>query len=84
MWYIKKLIKQPDHYTGAPCAMDNKRTNLKCAVVLHNNATDVSSFVEVHHPFRMIQYITNYNLLWLTLARLELRLGLGASLKSYG
>jgi hypothetical protein len=25
VWHIKKLIKQHDHYTGAPCAGDNKR-----------------------------------------------------------
>jgi hypothetical protein len=25
LWHIKKLIKQHDHYTGAPCAGDNKR-----------------------------------------------------------
>jgi hypothetical protein len=24
MWHIKKLIKQHDHYTGAPCVGDNK------------------------------------------------------------
>jgi hypothetical protein len=31
-WIINKLIKQHDHYTGAPCAGDNKKP-LKCAVV---------------------------------------------------
>jgi hypothetical protein len=25
VWHIKKLIKQHDHYTGAPCAGNNKR-----------------------------------------------------------
>ncbi|CDQ60446.1 unnamed protein product [Oncorhynchus mykiss] len=25
VWHIKKLIKQHDHYTGAPCAGDIKR-----------------------------------------------------------
>ena len=44
MWHIKKLIKQHDHYTGAPCAGDIKRT-LKCAVLsTQHNATYVSSF----------------------------------------
>jgi hypothetical protein len=42
VWYITKLIKQHDFYTGAPCAGDNKRP-LKCAVLSHN-ATDISSF----------------------------------------
>jgi hypothetical protein len=32
VWHIKRLIKQHDHYTGAPCAADNKR-QLKYAVV---------------------------------------------------
>ena len=41
--HIKKLIKQHDHYTGAPCVGDNK-SPLKCAVLSHNNATDISSF----------------------------------------
>ena len=35
MWDIKKLIKQYDNYTGAPCAGDNNRP-LYCAVLLQN------------------------------------------------
>ena len=41
MWHIKKLIKQHDHYTGAPCAGDNKRP-LKCAVLSHNTMPQMS------------------------------------------
>ena len=41
MWHIKKLIKQYDHYTGAPCAGDNKRL-LKCLVLLHNTMPHTS------------------------------------------
>ena len=32
VWHIKNLIKQRDHYTGAPCAVE-KRPLLKCVVV---------------------------------------------------
>ncbi|XP_071200971.1 CTD small phosphatase-like protein 2-A isoform X3 [Salvelinus alpinus] len=28
VWHIKKLIKQHDHYTGAPCAGDNNRPQM--------------------------------------------------------
>jgi hypothetical protein len=41
--HIKKLIKQHDHYTGAPCAGGTKRP-LKCAVLSQHIATDVSGF----------------------------------------
>jgi hypothetical protein len=33
VWHIKKLIKQHDHYTGAPFAGDNKKAT-------QHNATD--------------------------------------------
>ena len=41
VWYIKKLIKQYDHYTGAPCAGD-KRPLLKCAALSHNIMPQIS------------------------------------------
>ena len=43
VWHIKKLIKQHNHYTCAPCAGDSKM----CSFVTQHNATDVSSFEAV-------------------------------------
>jgi hypothetical protein len=44
MWHIKKLIKQHDHYIGAPCAGMIKGHSKICSFVTQHNATDVSSF----------------------------------------
>ena len=40
----KKLHKH-DHYTGAPCAGDNKRP-LKCAVLSHNTMPQMSEVLK--------------------------------------
>ena len=42
MWHIKKLIKQHDHYIGAPCAEDIFLGHFKCAVLSHNTMPQMS------------------------------------------
>ena len=40
------LIKQHDHYTGAPCAGD--KATLKCAVLSHNTMPQMSQVLREH------------------------------------
>ena len=44
MWHIKKMIKQHDHYTGAPCARVSERPLKMCSLVTQHNAKDVLCF----------------------------------------
>jgi hypothetical protein len=52
VWHIKKLIKQHDHYSGVPCAGDNKRP--MCSFVTQHNATDFEGVCNWHADCRNV------------------------------
>jgi hypothetical protein len=42
------MIKQHDHFKDAPCAGDNKKATLKCAVLSHNTMPQMSQVLMGH------------------------------------
>jgi hypothetical protein len=45
---IKKLNKQHDHYTGAPCAGGTLKGHTKCYVLTHNTMPQMSQVLREH------------------------------------